>query len=91
MTREQAIEKKNELMGKPEAWGLAWRQFNHCQAYTATYNSKWDIIKSYSTIVGIVDKDEQVMYELGKWSRTTSKQMTQIHNQLYRSYDFVRA
>lgn len=78
-------------MGRPEAMMLKWKRFNNCSAYTATYSKRYDIIKSYTTIVGLVDKDDMVMYELGKWSPTTTKQMTQIHRQLYPAYEFVRA
>ena len=90
MTKEQAIELKNKLMGTPEAMMMKWKRFRRCQAYTANYSKRYDIIKSYTTIVGIVDKEERVMYELGKWSQTTTKQMTLIHRNIYGSFDFVR-
>lgn len=90
MTLEQAIKKKNELMDSITAWTMKWKRFRRCQAYTATYNDRYDIIKSYTTIVGLVDKEEKVMYELGKWSPTTSKQITIIHRTLYGYCDLVR-
>ena len=34
------------------------------------------LVKSYSTIVGIYDIDTDTMYEINKWSVTTSKQVT---------------
>ena len=47
-------------------------------------------IKSYNTVVGVVIKawfENDItlieLYEIGKYSRTTSKQVTQIHNQVY--------
>lgn len=71
-----------------------WKQFNYCQAWTSEllYNKHYDIhymlVKSYNTIVAVVDMDNECYYELGKWSRTTSKQQTQIYNAYFR--DFFR-
>ena len=43
-------------------------------------------IKSYKTIVGYVDCDEEVFYEYGKYTPTTSKQITQLYNTFYRNF-----
>ena len=91
MTSEQAIELKDKLMGTPEAMMIKWNRFNRCNAYIGVYNKRYDIIRSYTTIVGLVDKEEEIMYELGKWSPTTTKQMTTIHRQRYHRCEFVRA
>lgn len=72
---------------------MKWHQFNHCNAYTSEphYNAELDadiiLIKSYNTIVGIVNLDTKEVVEVGKYSVTTSKQFTQIHRQLFPSYD----
>ena len=50
-------------------------------------------IRSYETIVALAIKVTQSnkttyeFYEIGKYSRTTSKQVTQIYNKLYSTYD----
>lgn len=66
-----------------------YRRFRTCNFYigeTRRYYiaEELDIfiipLKSYETIVGFVDCTNKVFYEVGKYSRTTSKQMTQVHN-----------
>ena len=46
-------------------------------------------IISYETCTAIVDETNKVFYEIGKWSRTTSRQMTQIYNTFYRDFERV--
>lgn len=46
-------------------------------------------IISYETCTAIADDTNKVFYEIGKWSRTTSRQMTQIYNEYYRDYQRV--
>ena len=38
----------------------------------------------------LVDIENEVVYRLGKWSSTTSKQTTQFCNQYYRYYEQVQ-
>lgn len=76
---------------------IDWVQFNHCNAYTTGGAIERVIIgeteyfvqpiMSYSTIVGFVH--ECVVYEIGKYSRTTSKQFTQICNTYFSEYDRI--
>lgn len=56
-----------------------------------TYDTevKYTPIISYYTCTAIVDHTNKVFYEVGKYSRTTSKQMTQIYNRFYRDYQRV--
>ena len=79
-----------------------WKQFYTCQAYiTNDYISvvcnesglqiKAQPIRSYNTIVGFVDLNDTVVYECGKYSTTTSKQFTQICNQIYSGFERVLA
>jgi len=69
-------------------WGICWVQFHKCQAWISDeFDERYRLIKSYHTIVGLIDCKEHVVYEIGKYSRTTSKQFTQICNQLFRGYD----
>ena len=68
--------------------GICWVQFHKCQAWISDeLDERFRLIKSYHTIVGLVDCKERVVYEIGKYSRTTSKQFTQICNQMFSSYD----
>ena len=90
ITREEALNLNrlaNEL--KYES-GIEWERFNYCQAYTSNLiNNRYYLIKSYSTVVGIVDTFTNEIIELGKYSRTTSKQFSQIHNQVFRGYERI--
>ena len=71
-----------------------WAQFRKCQAYYSgpktTSKGTFILFKSYHTIVALVDIDNQVVYRLGKWSTTTSKQTTQFCNEYYRCYEQVQ-
>ena len=72
-----------------------WTRFNYCQAwisdeiFNSAYGITFRLVKSYNTIVALIDITNKKYYEIGKYSRTTSKQVTQIHNQLYREYERV--
>ena len=90
---EQAIKIMDEAKAK-----LEWTQFNHCNAYIGGFVyvpnedgtvHKCTPIKSYNTIVGFVDNNDGIIYEYGKYSRTTSKQVTQICNQWF-GYSYKR-
>lgn len=76
--------------------GHEWTRFRHCQAwesndiYNSAYGVYFSMIKSYNTIVAIVDHSRKKFIRLGKWSRTTSKQSTQIHNALYPEYEDIQ-
>lgn len=68
-----------------------WQRFNYCQAWVSEplqYNNIMiRLVKSYNTIVGFINLNTCEYIELGKWSRTTSKQVTQIHNAMFRSFE----
>ena len=73
--------------------GVEWKQFRHCNAYISNcLNNRFFLVKSYNTIVAVIDDQSGELYELGKWSRTTSKQVTQIFNmsdtESYSKYGF---
>lgn len=86
MTTEKVLEKAREVNREQ----LRWTQFNHCQAWLSNTHADedgiWQLIKSYATIVGLVDHNDGKVYEIGKYSQTTSKQFTQICRQLYPYY-----
>lgn len=62
-----------------------WIRFRYCQAWYQRdpYDRVW--IKSYDTLVACIDTDDK-LYRFGWWSRTTSKQTTQIYNALVRGF-----
>ena len=66
---------------------LEWTRFDSKQAwYTdrlSTPTGQYRLFKSYNTIVALVDIYHGKFYELGKWSTTTSKQVTQFYNSSY--------
>lgn len=78
---------RNALQAKKNK--ISFRQFRSCQAWigdgiTVTIGNEdfWVVpIMSYETIVGFAEGFQ--IYEVGKYSRTTSKQFTQICNQVY--------
>lgn len=68
-------------------YGIGWARFHSCNAYVSEeLDDRYILIKSYSTIVGIADTETKEFLEIGKYSRTTSKQCTQIYNQRFRNY-----
>lgn len=58
-----------------------WTRFNHKQCWVSNcINNRYFLVKSYNTIVAVIDDQTGELYELGKWSSTTSKQVTQLFN-----------
>lgn len=65
-----------------------WHRFNYCQAWITLkhyfYNGRlYKLVKSYSTIVGIIDIRDDILWWKQKYSTTTSKQLTQIANRYH--------
>lgn len=84
MASSEIINEANELKYSVSKWN----RFRSCQAYVSdVIDGRFQLIKSYKTIVGMVDHDNDKVYEFGKYSRTTSKQFTQIMGSMFRSYD----
>lgn len=72
-----------------------WTQFRHCKAWISPcINNRYFLVKSYNTIVAVIDDQNGELYELGKWSQTTSKQVTQIFNccepECYQKYGYSK-
>jgi len=86
---EWAQEKTEFIKGTPGFMLIKWNQFHHCQAWIGEYGGMFDLIKSYKTIVGLVDKQNQFVYELGHWSKTTTQQIRKIYRECYSRYEFV--
>lgn len=90
---EKAINIMDEAKGR-----TPWTRFNQCNAYTGNMFYITDDdgkvhkcipIKSYRTIVGFADTTDDIIYEYGKYSRTTSKQFSQISHQVF-GYEYKR-
>ena len=88
-TTEWANEKAEFFKGTPGFMLIKWSQYHKCQAWIGQYGGLFDLIKSYKTIVGLVDKKNKVVYELGCWSRTTTQQVRKIYRECYQGYEFV--
>lgn len=74
MTLTEFHEYRNGVMShRPK-----WTRFNYCQAWISDGYFGVKLVKSYSTIVGVI-KDDTLWWDQ-KYSRTTSKQITQIAN-----------
>lgn len=74
---------------------VTWKRFRHCNAYISScIGYRYFLVKSYNTIVAAIDDQNGDLYELGKWSTTTSKQVTQIYNmtdfESYTNYGFSK-
>lgn len=60
-----------------------WERFNYCQAWITSgnyhYNGKlYKLVKSYATIVGIIDVSDGLLWWDKKYSTTTSRHLTDI-------------
>lgn len=65
-----------------------WQRFNYCQAWITLDNYSWNgrlykLVKSYSTIVGIIDIRDDILWWKQKYSVTTSIQLTRIANRYH--------
>lgn len=64
-----------------ECYGRKWKRFGSKQCWVSDcIKNRYFLVKSYSTIVAIIDDQNGELFELGKWSSTTSKQVTQLYN-----------
>ena len=75
-------------------YSVTFSKFRSCHCFisddTVTYNGKrYILIKSYKTFVAFVDIENEVFVEIGKFSSTTSKQCTQIHNTCFRDFQRI--
>ena len=88
MTGERAVTTAQELTSFPVASSIKWERFRNCNAYISQcLKNRFFLIKSYNTVVGIVDDQEADFFEIGKYSQTTSKQVTQIYNSRFNDCD----
>lgn len=62
-------------------------QYHACQAwYSELLEEKYVLFRSYNTFVALVNTETRCFIELGKWSRTTSKQVSRFYNEFYSDY-----
>lgn len=58
-----------------------WVQFDKKQCWVSNcIKNRYFLVISYNTLVAVIDDQQGELYELGKWSVTTSKQVTQLFN-----------
>lgn len=80
MSGETAKRTARELINFPNNLSIDWKQIGKKNLYVSQcLRNRFFLIKSYETVVGIVDDQEADFFEIGKYSPTTSKQMTFIY------------
>lgn len=65
---------------------IVFKRIKQQNFYVAKINKDYELLKSYNTIVGLLDKQANICYAV-KYSRTTSKQSSQYFNNYTRSGD----
>lgn len=73
----------------PRNFADTWTRFGQKQCWVSNcINNRYFLVISYNTLVAVIDDQLGELYELGKWSTTTSKQITQLYNlNDYESYN----
>lgn len=72
---------RKTVIESPEFLMVKWKRFGAKQCWVSScIKNRYYAVRSYSTIVAIIDDQNGELYELGKWSPTTSKQVTQLYN-----------
>ena len=94
MKKENIISIYNNIPKTLAEFPVTFSRFRSCNAYIADKtltvfddeSKTWNtvtLIKSYETIVAFYNHNTHCFCEIGKFSRTTSKQLTQIYNTFY--------
>lgn len=66
-----------------------WKQYKQQNFYTY-YKNNFIILRSYNTIVGVVDLTKNILYRTKtKYSITTSKQLTKYANDFQYNTEYV--
>lgn len=95
LSQEQINAIAKNLLYKLDTYNRKWTRFGSKQCWVSDcINNRYFLVKSYSTIVAIIDDQNGELFELGKWSVTTSKQITQLYNlsdsESYNKYGFSK-
>ena len=65
----------------PRKFADNWIRFGAKQCWVSNcIHNRYFLVISYNTLVAVIDDQQGELYELGKWSVTTSKQVTQLFN-----------
>ena len=74
----------------PRRFAEKWERFGAKQCWVSNcIKNRYFLVISYNSLVAVIDDQEGELYELGKWSVTTSKQVTQLYN-LSDSYSYTK-
>ena len=65
-------------------------QFHKCQCYISDSWQDLRYIQSYNTRVALVDEVAKIVHIFGKYSPTTSKQVTRVINELFSEYEVIQ-
>ena len=65
-------------------------QFHKCQCYVSNCWQDLRYIQSYNTRVALIDEVAKIVHIFGKYSPTTSKQVTRVINELFSSYEVIQ-
>lgn len=80
MKIEELVEFAERCSSFPSYLTIWWTQINKKNLYVSEkLRDRFYLIKSYNTIVGVVDDETKQFLEIGKHSPTTSKQVTFIY------------
>ena len=95
LSQEQINAIAKNLLYKLDTFNRKWKRFGSKQCWVSDcIKNRYFLVKSYSTIVAIIDDQNGELFELGKWSVTTSKQVTQLYNmsdiESYRTFGFSK-
>ena len=79
-----------ELCNSIPNYGVNKIQFHKCQCYVSDRWQDLRYIQSYNTRVALIDEVAKIVHIFGKYSRTTSKQVNRVINELFSSYDVIQ-
>ena len=66
---------------EPRRFAEKWVRFGSKNMWVSNcIKNRYFLVISYNTLVAVIDDQQGELYELGKWSVTTSKQVTQLYN-----------
>lgn len=65
-------------------------QFHKCQCWIIDSWQDLRYIQSYKTRVALIDEVAKIVHIFGKYSPTTSKQVTRVINELFSNYEVIQ-
>lgn len=81
MTQEQINATAKNIVSICGDYTGKWVRFGSKQCWVSEcIKNRYFLIKSYNSIVAVIDDQNGDLFELGKYSVTTSKQVTQLYN-----------